>query len=113
MDIVIYCLNVIFMEKELRIKLFSYDQEALDLSIKKIIEIARNNDCDIKGPIPLPTKKVIFTFCRSPHVNKPAMEQFEKRTHKRLIVLENISTPILDNLKRLIIPASVKIKVKL
>ena len=49
------------MEKELRIKLFSYDQEALDLSIKKIIEIARNNDCDIRGPIPLPTKKVIFT----------------------------------------------------
>ncbi len=78
------------MEKGLRIKLFSYDQEVLGLSIKKIIVIARNNNCDIKGPIPLPTKKVIFIFCRSLHVNKPAMEQFEKRTHKRLIVLEKL-----------------------
>ena len=51
------------MEKGLRIKIFSYDQDVLGLSIKKIIVIARNNNCDIKGPIPLPTKKVIFTFC--------------------------------------------------
>lgn len=101
------------MNKELRVKLSSYDQGTLDQSIKKIIEIARNNNCDIKGPIPLPTKKVIFTICRSPHVNKPAMEQFEKSTHKRLIILDNINSMVLDNLKRLTIPASVKIQIKI
>lgn len=99
------------MNKELRIKLFSYDQSSLDLSTRKIIEIARNNNCEIRGPIPLPTKKEIFTICRSPHVNKPSMEQFEKRTHKRLIVLNNITPQTLDSLKRLIIPTSVEIQI--
>ena len=99
------------MNKELRIKLFSYDQASLDQSTRKIIEIARNNNCEIRGPIPLPTKKEIFTICRSPHVNKPSMEQFEKRTHKRLIVLNNITPQTLDSLKRLIIPTSVEIQI--
>ena len=99
------------MNKELRIKLFSYDQATLDQSTKKIIEIARNNNCDIKGPIPLPTRKEIFTICRAPHVNKPSMEQFEKRTHKRLIVLSNINPKVMDSLKRLPIPSSVEIQI--
>lgn len=99
------------MKQELRIKLFSYDQATLDQSTKKIIEIARNNNCTIKGPIPLPTRKEIFTICRAPHVNKPSMEQFEKRTHKRLIVLQNINPKVLDNLKRLVIPSSVEIQI--
>ncbi len=99
------------MKQELRIKLFSYDQATLDQSAKKIIEIARSNNCTIKGPIPLPTRKEIFTICRAPHVNKPSMEQFEKRTHKRLIVLQNINPKILDSLKRLVIPSSVEIQI--
>lgn len=99
------------MKQELRIKLFSYDQATLDQSTKKIIEIARNNNCTIKGPIPLPTRREVFTICRAPHVNKPAMEQFEKRTHKRLIVLQNINPKVLDNLKRLVIPSSVEIQI--
>ncbi len=99
------------MKQELRIKLFSYDQATLDQSTKKIIEIARNNNCTIKGPIPLPTRREVFTICRAPHVNKPSMEQFEKRTHKRLIVLQNINPKVLDNLKRLVIPSSVEIQI--
>lgn len=99
------------MKQELRIKLFSYDQATLDQSTKKIIEIARNNNCDIKGPIPLPTRKEIITICRAPHVNKPSMEQFEKRTHKRLIVLGNINPKVMDSLKRLSIPSSVEIQI--
>ena len=98
--------------RELRIKIFSYDQATLDQTCRKIIEIARNNNCDIKGPIPFPTKKEIFTICRAPHVNKPSMEQFEKRTHKRLIVLENITPVMLDILKRLDIPNNVEVKIK-
>ena len=66
MGIIIYCLGIVFMEKELRIKLFSYDQEALDLSIKKIIEIARNNDCDIRGPIHFLQKKLFLLFVAHP-----------------------------------------------
>lgn len=101
------------MNKEFRIKLTSYDHGLLDQSVRKIIEIARNNNCEIKGPIPLPTKKEIFTICRSPHVNKPSREQFERRTHKRLIVLENVTAQTVDSLKRLIIPSGVEIQIKL
>ena len=95
----------------MRIKLFSYDQATLDQSTKKIIEIARENSCDIKGPIPLPTRREVFTICRAPHVNKPSMEQFEKRTHKRLIVLSNTNPKVMDSLKRLNIPGSVEIHI--
>jgi len=99
------------MKQELRIKLFSYDQATLDQSTKKITEIARNNNCTIKGPIPLPTKKEIITILRSPHVNKPSMEQFEKRTHRRLIVLTDVNPKVMDSLKRLTIPSSVEIQI--
>ncbi len=88
----------------LKIKLFSYDYALLDLSIKKIVEIAKLSKCGIKGPIPLPTKKEVFTFCRSPFVDKISMEQFERRTHKRLIVLVDTSTDTVSLLKRLSLP---------
>jgi len=101
------------MNKELRIKLLSYDHDLLDKSVKKIIEIARNCNCDIKGPIPLPTKKEVFTICRSVHVDKPSMEQFERRTHKRLIVLTKINGQAIDSLKRLPLPSGVEIQIKL
>ena len=101
------------MNKELRIKLFSYDQATLDQSTKNIIKIARDNNCDIKGPIYLPTRKQIFTILRAPHVNKPSMEQFEKRTHKRLIILSNTNPKVMDNLKRLNLPSSVEIQIQL
>ncbi len=99
------------MIQELRIKLFSYDRELLDKSLKKIIDIATNTNCKINGPIPLPTKKEVFTVCRSPHVYKPAMEQFERRTHRRLIILSGISPKTIESLKHLIIPAGVEIQI--
>ena len=101
------------MNQELRIKLFSYDPDLLEKSVKKIIEIAKESNCELKGPIPLPTKCEKFTICRSVHVNKPSMEQFERRTHKRLIILSNTNAKAIDSLKRLTIPSGVEIQIKL
>jgi small subunit ribosomal protein S10 len=100
------------MNQELRIKLFSYDHRLLDKSVKKIIEIAKSFNCGIKGPIPLPTKKEIFTICRSVHVDKPSREQFERRTHKRLLVLNKTNAQTIDALRRLIIPSGVDIQIQ-
>ncbi len=99
------------MNKQLKIKLFSYDHAILEQSVKKIIEIGRNNGCDISGPIPLPTKREIWTICKSPHVNKSSREQFERRTHKRLIVLSKVTDQTKDNLRRLSMPSGVDIKI--
>jgi small subunit ribosomal protein S10 len=100
------------MAHELQIKLFSYDTSLLDSSVRKIVDIAKTSNCTIKGPIPLPTKREVFTICRSPHVDKPSMEQFERRTHKRLIMLANTSAATIDSLRRLVIPSGVEIQIK-
>ncbi len=101
------------MNQGLRIKLYSYDHKLLDQSIKKIIEVAKSTNAEIKGPIPLPTKTEIFTILRSPHVNKSSREQFERRIHKRLLIISNVKQETMDKLKRLSIPTSVEIKIKL
>ena len=101
------------MNQELRIRLSSYDQQLLDLSVKKIVEISKNTGAKISGPIPLPTKKEIFTILRSPHVNKSSREQFERRTHKRLIILKDVNATTIDSLKRLIVPTGIEINIKL
>ncbi len=101
------------MNQELKIKLFSYDHKLLDQSMKKIIEVATSTETTYKGPIPLPTKKEIFTILRSPHVNKSSREQFERRTHKRLIILVNPKPVAIEKLKNLILPTGVVIKLKL
>ena len=101
------------MNQELRIKLVSYDHQLLDQSVKKIVEISKATNSTIKGPIPLQTKKEVFTILRSPHVNKSSREQFERRTHKRLIILENAQAETIDSLKRLVIPTGVEIFIKL
>ncbi len=101
------------MNQELRIKLFSYDHKLLDQSVKKIMVLAKTSGAEVKGPVPLPTKKEIFTILRSPHVNKSSREQFERRTHKRLIILTNTNAKTIDSLKRLIIPTGVEIQIKL
>ncbi|MGL4768746.1 MAG: 30S ribosomal protein S10 [Mycoplasmoidaceae bacterium] len=99
--------------KELKIKLFSYDHRLLENSIKKIVQIADDTKASIKGPIPLPTKKEIFTICRSPHVNKPSREQFERRTHKRLLFINSQSQETIELLNKLILPSGVQIKIRL
>lgn len=101
------------MKNELKIKLFSYDHRLLDDSVKKIIKTSKDSGANVKGPIPLPTKKEVFTICRSPHVNKSSREQFERRTHKRLIILTNTTEKTRESLKNLIIPSGVEIQITL
>lgn len=78
--------NNLAKQQKIRIRLKAYDHKALDQSSVKIVETAKRTGAMVSGPIPLPTEKNIFTILRSPHVNKDSREQFEMRTHKRLIV---------------------------
>ena len=97
--------------KSLRIKLISYDHRLLDESAKKIVEAAKKTGAVVSGPIPLPTEKEVFTIIRSPHKHKDSREQFERRTHKRLIDI--VATPkTMDALVHLEIPAGVDIILK-
>jgi len=99
-------------KKKLRIKLKSYDHRLLDKSVKEIIEIARRNGISVSGPVPLPTERTVFTVLRSPHIDKKSREQFEIRTHKRLIDFINPSTKIADALSKLNLPAGVDVEIK-
>ena len=100
-------------QKKLRIRLKAYDHKALDQSAAKIVETARRNGAMVSGPVPLPTEKNIYTILRSPHVNKDSREQFEMRTHKRLIDILQPTQKAIDALVRLDLPAGVNIEIKL
>ncbi|WP_031542223.1 30S ribosomal protein S10 [Mesoplasma photuris] len=101
------------MADKLRIKLKSYDHEILDQSILKIITAAEGTGAKVKGPIPLPTDKQIITILRAVHKYKDSREQFEMRTHKRLLEILNPSATTLDVLKRLDLGADVDLEIKL
>ncbi|MDD3477731.1 MAG: 30S ribosomal protein S10 [Candidatus Izemoplasmatales bacterium] len=96
----------------IRIRLKSYDHRLLDQSAKKIVDTAKKTGAQVSGPIPLPTEKEIFTILRSPHVNKDSREQFERRTHKRLIDIVNPSAKTIDALMHLDLPSGVDIVLK-
>ncbi|HHW79399.1 MAG: 30S ribosomal protein S10 [Bacilli bacterium] len=96
----------------LRIKLISYDHRLLDESAKKIVEAAKKSGAKVSGPIPLPTEKEIFTVIRSPHKHKDSREQFERRTHKRLIDILETTPKTMDTLIHLEIPSGVDIILK-
>lgn len=96
----------------LRIKLISYDHRLLDQSAKKIVETAKKTGAVVSGPIPLPTEKEVFTIIRSPHKYKDSREQFERRTHKRLIDIVETTPKTMDALIHLEIPAGVDIILK-
>ena len=100
-------------QERIRIRLKAYDHKTLDLSAAKIVDRAKRTGEMESGPIPLPTEKNIFTILRSPHVNKDSREQFELRTHKRLIDILNASPKTVDALMRLDLPAGVDIQIKL
>lgn len=100
------------MGDRIRIKLKAYDHRLLDASVAEIINAAERTGAKIAGPIPLPTSVNRFTVLRSPHVNKKSREQFEIRTHKRLIVIET-SEQTVDALMRLDLSAGVDIKIRL
>ncbi len=97
----------------IRIKLKAYEHNLIDQSAEKIVETARRTGARVSGPIPLPTEKEIITILRSPHVNKDSREQFEMRTHKRLIDILQPSSKTVDALMKLDLPAGGDIEIKL
>ena len=99
--------------QKIRIRLKAYDHKALDQSASKIVETAKRTGAQVSGPIPLPTEKNIYTILRSPHVNKDSREQFEMRTHKRLIDIVNPTDKTVDALRKLELPSGVAIEIKL
>ena len=100
-------------QQKIRIRLKAYDHRLLDASAERIVETAKRTGAQVSGPIPLPTEKNIYTILRSPHVNKDSREQFEMRTHKRLIDILEPSSKTMDSLMRLYLPAGVEIEIKL
>ena len=98
--------------EKIRIRLKSYDHRLLDLTAKKIVESVKRTGAKVNGPIPLPTEKEIFTILRSPHVNKDSREQFERRTHKRLIDIVNPTAQTYVTFMRFELPSGVDIVLK-
>ena len=98
--------------KKIRIRLKGYDQRVLDRSTADIVETAKRTGARVAGPIPLPTKREIYTVLRSPHVDRKSREQFEIRTHLRLLDILNPTLDTIDHLKNLPVAAGVDIKVK-
>jgi len=99
--------------QKIRIKLRSYDHSMLDQTAGEIVRTARRTGALTRGPVPLPTRKSIFTVLRSPHVDKKSREQFEIRIHKRLIDITQSTAQTVDALTRLDLPAGVDIEIKL
>ncbi|MGI6225161.1 MAG: 30S ribosomal protein S10 [Peptococcales bacterium] len=100
-------------KQKIRIRLKAFDHKILDQSAQKIVETAKKTGANVSGPIPLPTEKNVFTILRSPHVNKDSREQFEMRTHKRLIDILEPNPKTVDSLMRLDLPTGVDIEIKL
>ena len=98
---------------KMRIRLKSYDHVVLEQTAAKLVEVARNSGAEVSGPVPLPTRKEIVTILRSPHKHKDSREQFEIRTHKRLIDIYNPSSKTVDSLMKIDLPSGVDIKIKL
>ena len=99
--------------QKIRIKLKAYDHDLIDQSAARIVEAAKKTGAKISGPIPLPTEKEIITVLRATHKYKDAREQFEMRTHKRLIDIYSPSAKTVDSLMKLDLPAGVDIQIKL
>ena len=99
--------------ERIRIRLKAYDNVVLDQSAEKIVDTAKRTGAKVSGPIPLPTKKEIVTILRSPHKHKDSREQFEMRTHKRVIDILYPTQTTIDNLMKLDLPAGVDVEMKL
>ena len=99
--------------QKIRIKLKAYDHALLDQSASKIVEAAKKTGAEVSGPIPLPTEKEVVTILRAVHKYKDSREQFEQRTHKRLIDILNPTPKTMDTLMKLDMPAGVDIEIKL
>ena len=99
--------------EKMRIRLKAYDAELLEKSAEQIVETAKRTGAKVSGPIPLPTQKEIVTILRSPHKHKDSREQFEMRTHKRVIDILYPTQKTVDSLMKLDLPAGVDIEIKL
>lgn len=100
-------------KQKIRIRLKAFDHQLLDQSAEKIVETAKRTGANVSGPIPLPTDKEVVTILRAVHKYKDSREQFEMRTHKRLIDILNPTPKTVDALMRLNLPAGVDIEIKL
>ena len=100
-------------KEKIRIRLKSYDHTLIDRAAEKIVETAKRNGATVSGPIPLPTEKEIVTILRAVHKYKDSREQFEYRTHKRLIDILKPSQKVVDALMSVELPAGVEIEVKI
>ena len=99
-------------ERKIRIKLRAYDHRILDQSAAEIVESARRTGATVSGPVPLPTKREVYTVLRSPHVDKKSREQFQLKTHKRLLDIMNPTSKTVDALRKLDLPAGVDVEIK-
>ena len=99
--------------QKIRIKLKSYEHTLIDQSAERIVEAAKRTGARVSGPIPLPTEKEIVTILRATHKYKDSREQFERRTHKRLIDINNPNPKTVDAMMKLELPAGVEIEMKL
>ena len=99
--------------QRIRIRLKAYDHRVLDQSASDIVETAKRTGAQVAGPIPLPTRMTRYTVNRSPHADKKSMEQFEVRTHKRLLDIIEPTIKTVDELKKLNLPAGVDITIKI
>jgi len=99
--------------QKIRIRLKGFDHEVVDQSSKLIVDTAQKTGAKVSGPIPLPTERNLYTVIRSPHKDKDSREQFEMRTHKRLIDILEPTSSTVDSLMRLDLPAGVDIEIKL
>ena len=105
--------NSIVASEKIRIRLKAYDHVVLDQSAEKIVDTAKKTGAKVSGPIPLPTQKEIVTILRSPHKHKDSREQFEMRTHKRVIDILYPTQKTVDSLTKLELPAGVDIEIKM
>ena len=99
--------------KKIRVRLQAYDHKLVDVSVEKIIDAALKSGAKVVGPIPLPTEKQVYTILRAVHKDKDAREQFEIRTHKRLLDIVNPTKQTIDALTHMDLPAGVDIEIKL
>lgn len=99
-------------QQKIRVKLKSYDHRILDQSAAEIVNTAKRTGAKVAGPIPLPTKKEGYTVLRSPHVDKKSREQFQLKTHKRIMDIVDPTAKTIDALRRLNLPAGVDVEIK-
>ena len=105
--------SVIVQNQRIRIRLKAFDHKLIDASTEEIVETARRTGAQVRGPIPLPTKKEKFTILTSPHVNKDARDQYEIRTHKRLLDIVEPTEKTVDALMKLDLAAGVEVQISL